>query len=743
MECRDRLLIRLKNNKIYSFPLNLRKFICKRIDELLRHYNDQEIIIKQIISELTLASKDWVLEINPKDLIEFNVKLTTEKYHRPIIDYLILILDIVDTLRKDDKSSLKNLAEKRKCNVSIVSDIAHNILDNDEYYHRYLENTVHKKRDSELITMLDNLLFEKKDFMSEKPPKFIPTLENIINIIPCLENLNRNTILNKIRYFIIKNTNYDGVLDMIRTKNGEINIAPILYEFLEENKQEILETGEFIPNITNLRKKNRLFNSNSTQPLVSKWIKKNSGCKFNHLTDLINYFNPTPSQLGYTMNDQINNIKKSAQNFLFLLEKKIKVPSNLLNIVLNMYKDLINSISPKGKFSSFDIFYLSFHFYRSMRSILKEKKIIEENLVRITNTIEKHLAGTLIYYSLLYYLYSKEEVLRSKTLELLEKISLTKLGEYFKIELRMRSPLIYFYLEKIPKYNVIFKKNRKKNLIQSWRFSKGRNIDKFDYCIDRINFISNDNLRSFFTSLFLNLKNGKYPSYLFGFDFPRASDFKFIGNYDKNLFTNEIKDFFVDKKRLIEYVGEDSDLYIICKTMQSTYKKFGTSRLGTKRHQLISNDFLSKNFNLTSGIIPLCQELPVWKKVSINIITGHIDILAYYTKFNEFLILDIKPEGTQEILKSIPQLTGYGFLLKWLITEFYKRKNLDISFLDTIKIKCVGFNNEIAWKFDPFLVFNNIFRFLDYEHKVSNRKKSIRFNRNTFARFSERYDKNL
>jgi hypothetical protein len=177
--------------------------------------------------------------------------------------------------------------------------------------------------------------------------------------------------------------------------------------------------------------------------------------------------------------------------------------------------------------------------------------------------------------------------------------------------------------------------------------------------------------------------------------------------------------------------------------MQSTYNKHRTSRLGVERHKLISNEFLSNNFNLTTGIIPLCRELPVWKKVSFNIITGHIDILAYDTKFNEFLILDIKPEGTQEILKSIPQLTAYGFLLKWLIVEFCKNRCLDISFLNTIKIKCVGFNNEIAWKFDPFLVFNNIFEFLDHEYNVAHRKKPIKFNRNTFMRLSERYDENL
>ena len=737
MEYKDSLLIRFKDNKVYAFPLNLKKSISKRINELLNHYNDHEVIIKQIIFELTLASDDWVLEITPKDLNEIKDKLKIKEFRIPITNYLFLILDIVETLRNDNESSLRSIAKAGNWTEFIVSDIAHSILDKKEYYHRYDENTTHKKKDTTLIDLLESLLSKKSFDMEKQPPIFIPTVDAIIKEIPCLKNLEETTILNKVRYWINKNTDYKGVLDMKRAKTGKNNINPFLYEFLDENKREILELGEIIPNVTNLRKVNELFNSNSTLPLVSKWIKINSRCKFSNLTDLIKYFNPTPSQLGYTMNEQMNNIRKSAQNFLFLLRKKIKIPSNFLSVVLNMYKDLINSISPKGKHNSFDLFYLSFHFYRSRRSILKEKKVIKGDLNRIINTVEKHLAGTLIYYSLLYYLYSKEEVLSSETLELLDKITLTKLGNRFNIDLRMRSPLIYFYLKQIPKYNVIFKKK----LIQSWRFRKDRNHSNFDYCVKRTNFINNNTLKSFFDTLFLIIKDGKYPSYLFGFDFPRASDFKFIGNYDNNLYINEIKNFFVVKKNLIEYVREDSDLYIICKTMQSTYNKYGTSKLGAKRHELISNDFLNNTFNLTSGIIPLCRELPVWKEVFFNIITGHIDILAYNTKFNEFLILDIKPEGTEEIFKSIPQLTAYGFLLKWLIIKFCKNRCLDISFLNIIKIKCVGFNNEIAWKFDPFLVFNNIFEFLDYEYNVANRKKPIRFNRNTFMRLSERYDK--
>ena len=68
-------------------------------------------------------------------------------------------------------------------------------------------------------------------------------------------------------------------------------------------------------------------------------------------------------------------------------------------------------------------------------------------------------------------------------------------------------------------------------------------------------------------------------------------------------------------------------------------------------------------------------------------ITGHIDLLLYDDIGNNLIIADYKPEGY--FLRSLPQIAFYAIIL---------RKILNINDLN---VKCLSFNKEKAWIYNP------------------------------------------
>ncbi|SRR6056297_1857754 len=73
-------------------------------------------------------------------------------------------------------------------------------------------------------------------------------------------------------------------------------------------------------------------------------------------------------------------------------------------------------------------------------------------------------------------------------------------------------------------------------------------------------------------------------------------------------------------------------------------------------------------------------------------LTGHIDLLVYDEQNREIIVVDYKPEG--QFIKSIPQVGGYGLILKRIL-------NLD-------SIKCLSFRKEDAWYYDPEVIRKDI-----------------------------------
>ncbi len=505
---------------------------------------------------------------------------------------------------------------------------------------------------------------------------------------------------------------------LISTSQSRIN-QPLLI-FLDSRKADIL-SGQFIPNIPNLSVINPLFNKNSTRLIVNKWLKKNTS--FINLSDLIKYFKPTPTQLGYSLVQQKGFIIKYSK--IFIRNFNFNLPNNFIDVVLTVYKDILNFIDPDNTNNAFDIFYES----------MTMKTRTKNTVVKVGIRSEKSLAGVLVYYSLLFYFYNKKSLTQKEEDILINEIILEHLETLFNLSkhaLRKKSPIIHHYLAKIPKYKFIFKKKQisslkriRKNITTYQHFNYNHNILKY---------LKNNDLRDILTYSLSNIKNNNFPSYIFDLGFRKASDFKFQGSNEERFKTKIITDYFIDDRDLVREMTNSDNLYIICKTVQGIYNSYGLKSLGKNGHNIIENYFVN-NFNLGYNIFPFVKELPVWKFNLANSITGHIDIGAFYYLNNQlyFLILDFKPKGASEILKSIPQLTIYGFLFQELLFNSAQSLGINLSKKD-FKIFCIGFSNTKAYAFNPFLVYDHIQCFLDYETALSNRINPISLDKKALAK---------
>lgn len=83
-------------------------------------------------------------------------------------------------------------------------------------------------------------------------------------------------------------------------------------------------------------------------------------------------------------------------------------------------------------------------------------------------------------------------------------------------------------------------------------------------------------------------------------------------------------------------------------------------------------------------------EVPIWSVNRNKHITGHIDLIQI--EDNLIKIIDYKPEGN--FLFSLPQVATYGLLFKKLI-------NIE-------KLKCISFNKNFAWEYNPEILLTDI-----------------------------------
>ena len=185
---------------------------------------------------------------------------------------------------------------------------------------------------------------------------------------------------------------------------------------------------------------------------------------------------------------------------------------------------------------------------------------------------------------------------------------------------------------------------------------------------------------------------GSIPNNLFNSRYlPRISQFKirgiktaFIRSYSKKLI----------RSGKIQYLNSDSKLPKYAQKVIETYKNEQKGK--TPGHEPILKNILIKDKD------SIAIEVPIWDETEGKVITGHIDLLQVQDDLVK--VIDYKPEGN--FLISLPQVAMYGYLLR--------------SKLDLKRIKCISFNKNEAWEYDPNILFSDIKEYL-ISHQITYR----------------------
>ncbi|MHA2397430.1 MAG: hypothetical protein ACXADU_00895 [Promethearchaeota archaeon] len=185
---------------------------------------------------------------------------------------------------------------------------------------------------------------------------------------------------------------------------------------------------------------------------------------------------------------------------------------------------------------------------------------------------------------------------------------------------------------------------------------------------------------------------GLIPNNLFNSrELPRVSQFKikgiktaFIRSFSKKLIrTGKIKSF-DSSSRLPQFVQKVMENY-----RENQFP-------GEPGHEPILKNILIKDKS------SIAIEVPIWKEAPNKLITGHVDLVQ--VEDGVVKVIDYKPEGN--FLLSLPQVAIYGYLLK--------------SKLKINNLKCVSFNKNEAWEYNPSLLASDIKDYLIYQ-RISNR----------------------
>ena len=177
---------------------------------------------------------------------------------------------------------------------------------------------------------------------------------------------------------------------------------------------------------------------------------------------------------------------------------------------------------------------------------------------------------------------------------------------------------------------------------------------------------------------------GIIPNNLFNSqNLPRVSQFKikgiksaFIRSFSKKLIRSGKIKYHDSNSKLPQYV-------------QKVFDNYKVNRINrVPGHEPILKNILIKDKD------SIAIEVPIWNETNDKAITGHIDLLQVENDLVK--VIDYKPEGN--FLLSLPQVAMYGYLLK--------------SKLNIENIRCISFNKEETWEYDPGILISEIKAYL-------------------------------
>jgi len=191
---------------------------------------------------------------------------------------------------------------------------------------------------------------------------------------------------------------------------------------------------------------------------------------------------------------------------------------------------------------------------------------------------------------------------------------------------------------------------------------------------------------------FERIYQGMIPNNLFNSrNLPRVSQFKI-----KGLKTAYIRSFSKKLIRSGKIINHDSNSKLP-KYVQRVINNYKENRIsGIPGHEPILKNILIKDKD------SIAIEIPIWNEKTHKVITGHIDLLQIENDIVK--VVDYKPEGN--FLLSLPQVATYGYLLK--------------SSFNINKMRCISFNRDEAWEYDPEILVSDIKDYL-ISHRINER----------------------
>ena len=224
----------------------------------------------------------------------------------------------------------------------------------------------------------------------------------------------------------------------------------------------------------------------------------------------------------------------------------------------------------------------------------------------------------------------------------------------------------------------------------------------FEYNLDYLCHIPNPIITQKLSHLFHIIDDRLFSLDMFGKDSLRCSMFRIKGSQQMKLFSSFFKpyeDDLLNRNYVIVNSINGQKLSQMILNAESFYKnKDSVFSIGNN----IKHYFLQRHafkFKPRYDSI-LASELLLWSEVNdnqfdINHITGHADYLVYNPSCDTFYLCDYKPDEIS-FLPIIPQVAMYGILFK---------KYLDLK---NINVKCIVFNKNYSWEFDPFILYSRI-----------------------------------
>ena len=194
-------------------------------------------------------------------------------------------------------------------------------------------------------------------------------------------------------------------------------------------------------------------------------------------------------------------------------------------------------------------------------------------------------------------------------------------------------------------------------------------------------------------SYFKKVYQGTIPNDVFNKrELPRVSQFKirglkpaFIASFSKSLIREGKIKLHNSGSRLPKFVND-------------VFEAFKNNEIRKKPgHEPVLKNILIRDKN------SVAIEIPIWRKVKNDYITGHIDLIQIEDSIIK--VIDYKPEGN--FMLSLPQVATYGLLIESLF-------NLN-------NVKCISFNRKGAWEYDPHILLTEVKNYL-VSQRITERK---------------------